>query len=154
MRIEDIHSVFPDWREYFWQRVDISDGCWMWLGGRSDEGYGRVKIGGRRYVASRIAYLLIRGEVPDDLNVCHTCDNPGCVNPAHLFLGDDAANHRDRDAKGRGRWVTRDFHPLTKLPSSAVSIVKEMAAAGMTQSAIAEHFGVSQTTVWRVIHSK
>jgi hypothetical protein len=91
----------------FWGRVDKSagpDACWPWTGSRRGGGYGRVTVNGRSTSASRVAYELTHGTIPDGKHVCHTCDNPPCCNPAHLWVGTPADNTRDMLSKGRGRW--------------------------------------------------
>lgn len=90
--------------ERFWMKVDKSagpDDCWLWISGMSN-GYGRfgIRQGVIEY-AHRMAWLLTKGPIPDGLFACHKCDNPRCVNPAHLFLGTHLDNIADRDAKGR-----------------------------------------------------
>lgn len=89
--------------------------CWPWLGGKDDEGYGIVSLvinGKERHVrAHRIAYYLHNGKDPSDQIVCHSCDNPPCSNPAHLFTGTHGDNARDRTNKRRGSiGVNHYFH--------------------------------------------
>lgn len=98
-----------DWHERFWSRVDLTQpDCWEWTGPRLPLGYGRVHFRSQATYAHRVAWELTRGRtVPKDMCICHTCDNPACCRPDHLFLGTHANNIRDRDQKGRGRWWGR-----------------------------------------------
>lgn len=89
----------------FWSKVDRSggpDSCWLWRGNLTPLGYGRVGYAGRVVLAHRMAWELSVDDIPAGLWVLHRCDVPGCVNPAHLFLGTALDNARDRDVKGRG----------------------------------------------------
>lgn len=92
--------------ERFLCSVEVqSNGCWLWRGSPEKRGYGRFYMNGNHNVrAHRAAYVLFRGEIPAGMLVCHSCDNPGCVNPAHLWLGTGSDNMRDMVAKGRGRF--------------------------------------------------
>lgn len=97
----------------FWGNVDMScgeDKCWNWKGCRFPTGYGRSTVFKKNEYAHRTAFILSKGNIPDGLCVCHKCDNPSCCNPMHLWLGTDADNMHDRDAKGRnnkGRKIPR-----------------------------------------------
>ena len=90
---------------YFWKKVTIAgpDDCWLWNGYCDPNGYARYG----RLLASRIAFELEREPIPDGLCVCHRCDNPRCVNPAHLWLGTQPDNVADMVTKGRAWWQRR-----------------------------------------------
>lgn len=90
--------------DFFWQRVKIGDSteCWPWEKGRDGHGYGAVWNGTRLIKTHRRAYELAHGPIPEGMLVCHTCDNPPCCNPAHLWIGTTYQNAMDREKKKRG----------------------------------------------------
>lgn len=98
-----------DRTEVFWSRVDrrADDECWPWRGGKLKDGYGGFYLDGHTIGAHRAAWILTFGEIAQGLLVCHTCDNPPCCNPHHLFLGTDGDNQRDSVAKGRHFFAPR-----------------------------------------------
>ena len=113
----------------FWAKVNkrgpvhpvLKTPCWLWVRkGDSRSGYGRFYSGDQYHVASRFAYQLANGAVPEGLWVLHRCDTPRCVNPEHLFLGTHDDNMADLRAKGRGNSQHRDQshckrgHPFDK----------------------------------------
>ncbi len=87
----------------FWTKYAESgiEDCWEWLAGRNRRGYGKFKMRRKTRPAHRVAYEMHIGPIPDGILVCHRCDNPGCVNPAHLFLGTAQDNMSDKVAKNR-----------------------------------------------------
>lgn len=137
--------------ERFWAKVDRSggpDACWPWLGAHHPLGYGRFYFRGRMRPATHAALLLAGIDVGDGL-ARHRCDNPPCVNPAHLEPGDSAANRRD--AVDRGRAALGQRIGTSRLTDAKVRRIRELAAAGMSHRRIGEVVGCHQTTVTRVL---
>lgn len=117
----------------FWKFVAVKDGCWEWCGGKTSLGYGMYVTG----MAHREAYRLVKGEIPDGLHVCHTCDNPGCVNPGHLFLGTAQDNARDKVYKNRGTNPKKlDWDKVRAIRASAETNIALAAAYGVTKQTI------------------
>jgi len=149
----------PTVEERFWAKVDVRGAgeCWSWIGSRDSFGYGvmfKSKKPHRVYRAPRLAYELQIGPIAAGLHVLHRCDNPACVNPAHLFLGTQADNNRDRAAKGRGGGEKRRgiHNGRAKLTSKQVAKIRRLYATGdISQGQLAEIFGVSQPQISRIV---
>lgn len=128
---------------HFWANVKkTKHGCWTWTGMRTAYGYGQFTLLGRKVYAHRLAYELKKGRIPQGLIVCHTCDNPGCVRPAHLFAGSRLDNNRDCSAKMRtGK---------TYLTRRQVQIIRTTPYRHGRWTDLAKRFGVSIAIVSRV----
>lgn len=128
------------------------DACWPWTGPIHHNGYGVITDDNLRQVqAHRVAYEHARGPIPKGLNVCHTCDNRPCCNPAHLFVGSDGDNMRDRDQKGRqakGKAI-----PQAKLTEAEVRDIRFLYPK-MSQQALANKYGVNQTIISDVVRRR
>lgn len=107
------HRMARPLNERFWAKVAIGaeDECWPWSGAAAAHGYGHVWGEKNKNVgAHRVSWELHNGPIPDGLDVLHRCDNPPCVNPAHLFLGTATDNGRDMVSKGRANTPRGDVH--------------------------------------------
>lgn len=89
-----------DLKKRFLVKVRKTDACWVWEGSQASNGYGSFSIK-KSIRAHRLSWMLYRGDIPAGLFVCHKCDNPPCVNPAHLWLGTNQENVIDSVKKGR-----------------------------------------------------
>lgn len=119
--------------------------CWVWRGTRNAASYGIFTIDGDPVLAHRFSYELFRDAIPEGLFVCHRCDNPGCVNPAHLFLGTQRDNMADMATKGRQN------NGRIKLSPDSVREIRERCAAGEAQKDVALAFGLSPSAVCRIV---
>lgn len=99
------HPINPTNIARFWSKVQRTDGCWLWIGTITPNGYGRVSIGGKGVGAHRFAYAITHGDIPEGHFVCHRCDNPRCVRPEHLFAALPLQNTADMMRKDRHAFV-------------------------------------------------
>lgn len=129
--------------------VVVESGCWEFQGRIGTGGYGHLDFGGKTVTASRLAYEVWRGEIPQGLLVCHTCDNRKCINPEHLWLGTSQDNARDRDAKGRAADVRGENSPTAVL---TVEQVREAKVAMETESVanVAREMGINYNTLYSI----
>ena len=88
--------------------IVLDNGCWEWQAACRNAGYGCLKVNGKVVDSHRVSYTLHKGEIPDGMFVCHTCDNRKCVNPDHLFLGTAKDNYWDGRNKGRIKRVVHE----------------------------------------------
>ena len=159
----------------FWSRVDRNSKspCWIWTGATDKSGYGYVMWDGKVVRTHRLAYQLhheveLPRQAPTKTTrtlVLHTCDNPPCCNPAHLWLGSNKENRDDCISKGRNNTPRGDMHnyrrmpecmargsrhPRTKLTESDVLNIRTRIATGEMLTAIGDAFGVTKHVVWSI----
>ncbi len=131
------------------------DDCWPWLGNVNQDGYGRLHLHGKKAaVPHRFAYALLHGPIPRGLECCHSCDNPRCCNPAHLFLGTHKQNMEDMVKKGRQAFLKGELHGEAKLNEKQVLEIRKMHEAGKSQYRLASIFNVSKRLIWNIVHRK
>lgn len=140
--------------ELFWRNVEIrtESECWLWLGCLDEDGYGRANfytVSGKRVrIAHRIAYELFYKQAPGELQVCHKCDNPPCVNPHHLFLGTHKENHADKKRKGRAPVGDRNW--MAALTEKEIPNVRRLRSEGLTCDQLARRYGVSAVAISKI----
>lgn len=152
--------------ERFWCKVDkkSDDECWNWIAGKSAYGYGQFSIKNKIYGAHRISYIIHNGEIPEDdpyhgYCICHKCDNPSCVNPAHLFIGTTKENIQDMVNKGRLRWVIPETkgekNGQHKLSEEQVREIREKYIPyKYSVYKLAKEYNVSKSTIGYVVTYK
>ena len=129
-------------------RIDPETDCWNYTGSISGTGYGNFWIFGHYESAHRIAYFLFKGYLPDDLFVCHHCDNKRCCNPDHLFLGTQKDNMID--SKNKGRRAKGEDNGSSKLTNMQVVEIKELLQRNIPHSLIAVIYKVSLTSIYNI----
>lgn len=139
----------------FWGRLNKNGDCLEWAGASRNHGYGQLRIGSRRtgnsrvVLAHRAAYFIAHGQLDDTLFVCHSCDNPSCCNPDHLFLGTHQQNMDDMAQKGRRVIPDRkgEKNGRAVLDQAKVLAIRNTDAS---YRALAEQYGVSKSQIARI----
>jgi len=139
----------------FWKQVRKTKGCWLWLGALSG-GYGHIRrvknpvpIG-----AHRFSWELHKGNIPGGKLVLHSCDNPRCVNPGHVFLGSHADNKAD--AISKDRHARKGSHGMRKLTEKEALSIRRRYLPGVNQLQpgnglrLAEEFGITRGQVIKI----
>lgn len=136
-----------------------NSGCWIWIGGQYQSGYGNISINNKKQKAHRVSYEMHKGKIPEGMFVCHSCDNPLCVNPDHLWVGTAIDNNADRHAKGRSNGGTDGpkqpaigaKNPNSKLTEKQVM---EIYRDPRSYTKISKDYGVRHAAVWRIKKKK
>lgn len=136
--------------ERFWEKVDKSGECWLWTAAMLKTGYGSIRVNGKGERAHRVAYELEIGPIPHGMLLRHSCDNPKCVNPAHLIVGTKREN--TQDALDRGQHLTGERDPKCKLSKDAVLTIRIAANNGVPGAFLAKQFGISESHVSGIKH--
>src|SRR6202000_2627686 len=139
---------FTTIEDRFWSKVAKGepDECWPWTASKDGLGYGLFGKDRRVQKAHRVAFELTSGPISEGAVICHSCDNPPCCNPAHLWSGTRSDNARDMVAKGRAKIpsLLGERHGMARLKECDIIAIR---ASKKTQSHIASEFGISQAAV-------
>ncbi len=141
--------------ERFWAKVARANHleCWNWQASTDKNGYGRFRVQGRDLRAHRVSYILAYGPILAGKFVCHSCDNPGCVNPAHLWAG-SLQDNKD-DCVQKKRVAFGGAHANTRLSAEAVrSIRMEWVPGTRSLSRLGRKYGVSHVQIRNIIYNK
>ena len=145
----------------FWGKVKKTNDqnqCWLWTAYRNALGYGVVRWMNKTSLAHRVAWIINFGDVPEGLLVCHTCDNPPCNNPSHLFLGTNEDNMNDMISKGRQAGAPRESNSKHKLNEWQVEEIRRrygfQGINGERQVDLAKEFGIGQAQVSSIVRGK
>lgn len=134
----------------FWTKVSVKlpDDCWEWKA-NTGKGYGMFWFGKVPMMAHRLSWIMLRGDIPEGMNVLHKCDNRKCVNPNHLFIGTQSDNVQDMIRKGRGG----DYRNRStkKFSIEESSDIKDMQNRGISLRDIAIKYHTTHTTIQRAI---
>jgi len=137
----------------FWEKVDKSGDCWKWTASKAN-GYGIFRINNKKVYAHRFSWLIHNSPVPVGMYVCHRCDNPGCCNPGHLFLG--TAKDNMQDAKKKGRLAIGEAHGRSKLTAKDVQEIRSLyrIRGEYSGKVLAKLFGVNKSAISKIVNNK
>jgi len=142
----------------FWDRVwpltlVESNNCISFTGSRDECGYGRINKDGKLIRLHRAVWTEKNGPIPEGLFICHTCDNPSCINLNHLYLGTHSDNMRDKFVRGR-QSVAGEKNPAAKLNKNKVREIREKIINGVECYALGREYGVSGETILAIKHNR
>lgn len=129
----------------FWPHVIKTDSCWEWSGALTAAGYGLFSGPDKKLTfAHRFSWAIHKAPIPSGMHVLHRCDNPRCVNPDHLFLGNHALNMKDAASKDRNK------HKISNDDTAAIK--QEYKNGKVSQQDLATEYGISQAAIWWILH--
>lgn len=127
--------------------LENEGGCWVWQGNQSDDGYGRVRIEGKKRRAHIVSFEYAFGPVPEGLMVCHECGNSLCINPSHLYAGTYSDNYADMVRHGTRNTPRGQDAPKAKLTEAQVL---EIRSDHRSTRVIAEIYGMGKSTIQQI----
>lgn len=147
--------VYPrDSFDSYW-KLDTVSGCWTWQLSLNQFGHGKIRTkNGRRIGAHRFSYERVHGRVPDELFVRHKCDNPSCVNPAHLELGTVQDNNLDMVLRGRCRGAVGERNSHAKVNAYIAEEIRNLSSCGLDRSVLAKEYRLTYQQVRNIATGK
>ena len=134
--------------------VKQPSGCWEFKGAKDINGYGRIWTGEQTHLVHRVSWEINIGPIPVGKLICHRCDNPSCINPEHLFIGDYTDNTQDMMQKGRRLSTRGEDSPTAKFTEADVSYIKAELCAGTKRVVLAQRFNVSLGAIDGIKHGR
>jgi hypothetical protein len=146
------YCEYHTFTERFWNNVSVKSDkeCWEWQGTKTAAGYGVIWYDNKLQYSHRIALELNNKAIPNRWHACHTCDNPSCVNPNHLYVGTPQDNMNDKVSKGRH--IFGEKHPNAKLTDKEVNEIRVLFEDGMWQTDLAKVFNVDPSHISRIVY--
>lgn len=137
--------------------IEHQNGCWVWVACTNSDGYGQLRVKGKSEKAHRISWEIYNDrKIPSTFIICHTCDNPSCVNPNHLVCRDNQWNADDKYAKGRGHHPKGEDLPKAKLTWAEVEMIRALYVVKnkTTRQELADSFNVSEGTIQDIVYRR
>ena len=134
--------------------TETSNGCWEWNGAKNRDGYGRTMKGPKNISTHRRMYELAVGPIPNKLQVLHKCDNPPCINPSHLELGDHNENMNQMQSRGRKAILLGEDNPSSKLTKEDVVDIKLFLKNGILPKDIIKVYPIKQAIVYHIKNNR
>jgi hypothetical protein len=143
-------------RERFWSKVDIKGlfDCWEWKGRKDIGGYGFFTFRSKEQKAHRVVWILTYGEIPEGMQINHKCDNRGCVNPAHLYIGTQKDNVADMYSRGRQVVLAGSKSAVARLTEQEVLAIRVLFQTEITKADLARMFNISESSIRFIIQRK
>jgi transposase-like protein len=132
----------------FLKKIQKTGSCWIYKGKKLKSGYGQFWFKRKNTLAHRTSWIIHKGDIPEGMCVCHSCDNPSCVNPNHLWLGTHKENTQDMIKKGRKKIQQK------KIPEESRQVIIDLYLQGNTTRSLAKQFNVNLRTIGRILRTK
>jgi DNA-binding CsgD family transcriptional regulator len=138
-------------KDRFYKKFEVADsGCWEWQASKNPAGYGWFAMNDTMFLAHRASWIIHNGDIPAGLCILHSCDNPACVNPAHLRVGTHFENTRDKYERGRELHLKGSQNGRATLTEDQVAKILSLQSSGLSRSEVAERFGISRPMLARI----